>query len=165
VSAYIEKKELQPGCSLTCRQCRIATLFDPDYTVGGKDAHSVATHMAMYGTPLGWSVEVVGGEAQFICPACTGGAYDGKAKCPKCGHDDIGTRHCLGTPEVCNRGINREHLHRSCGLCGYNWLQETQDAAMKPEVKQPSLPVRRVPILGEAISAPVLVSLVGAPPA
>lgn len=64
--------------------------------------------------------------------------YDPKAKCPKCGHDDIGTHYadggylgCLyGCPDRYRDGT--EHMDRNCRRCGYLWV-EAALAAHKEE--------------------------------
>lgn len=39
--------------------------------------------------------------------------------CPKCGNRFITTRYV--------KDISGEHLRKSCGGCGYSWLEDTLD--------------------------------------
>ncbi len=65
--------------------------------------------------------------------------YDPVATCPKCGHDDIDTAYVkyggrYGMPcESWSQIAEREHLHRHCRRCHYEWCEAvlSQD---KPDV-------------------------------
>ena len=46
--------------------------------------------------------------------------------CPKCGWDSVSVTYCKG-PSVlldCWGVVRGEHFHRTCGRCGYFWLED-----------------------------------------
>jgi hypothetical protein len=56
--------------------------------------------------------------------------YRPKGRCPKCGHDEVGTvyhsfpqLHRCGFP-FHQPGEGREHLCRSCFRCGHLWAED-----------------------------------------
>ena len=58
--------------------------------------------------------------------------YDSQATCPKCGDGGADTRYCDGLnkdyyrdkDKLCWPSIRpREHLHRECAICKYEWLE------------------------------------------
>ena len=53
--------------------------------------------------------------------------YSGqKTKCPKCGEEGTTTWHCGGSSwdwECCFRK-EKEHLHRCCTNCKYEWAEK-----------------------------------------
>ena len=56
--------------------------------------------------------------------------YNPKAKCPKCGINDVGSSYCMGinANARCYYGI-REHIHRLCMRCQYQWVEKCLDDA------------------------------------
>ena len=53
--------------------------------------------------------------------------YDSEAKCPKCGHEVISTCFCQRgySSDICWPWIEKEHLHRHCQRCHFEWLELT----------------------------------------
>jgi rRNA maturation protein Nop10 len=47
--------------------------------------------------------------------------YDPKARCPKCGHDRVGTRWKVAKPEHITETRAAEWLMRHCERCEFNW--------------------------------------------
>ena len=52
--------------------------------------------------------------------------YDPKSKCPKCGEKKVNTWYCKGNSfaygTICHVE-EKEHLHRNCQRCHYEWLE------------------------------------------
>ena len=71
-------------------------------------------------------------------------SYEPKARCPKCNNADVSTQYikyggrygmpCQSAAEVDYR---REHLHRHCRGCSYEWCEECY--AMPIEVPGPAV--------------------------
>ena len=84
---------------------------------------------------LAWAASVTDGNLEVVCPGCVDArdkllstpfeAFSSKNRCPKCGCDKISTRFCTGLTHCL--GVAREHLHRTCQRCAYDWKQETKD--------------------------------------
>ena len=57
--------------------------------------------------------------------------FNENAACPKCGNVDVGAVHCNDQYpysfqkcyELEPRGNIREHIHRRCSRCHYEWLE------------------------------------------
>ena len=50
--------------------------------------------------------------------------YDPKAKCEKCDGEEIATVYCgHPLPDKKSPGI-KEHFHRQCKRCGFNWVEK-----------------------------------------
>lgn len=57
-------------------------------------------------------------------------SFNEAATCPKCGYDEINVRYCIA-PQPLKKcwfvlrfgSNNREHLHRVCNRCHYEWLE------------------------------------------
>ena len=53
--------------------------------------------------------------------------FNVKNRCPKCGGTAKAEYHCDKDPR-CDGDLNEsEHLHRTCGQCGYDWLEKPLD--------------------------------------
>ncbi len=69
--------------------------------------------------------------------------FNPEARCPKCGHDTVKTRYCRGGPDsdyrdLCwDKGLNREHLHRNCERCHYEWEEACINKASLLEEVEP----------------------------
>ena len=52
--------------------------------------------------------------------------YNSKSKCSKCGGKDVNTYYCKGSSflygAICH-AEEKEHLHRNCQRCHYEWLE------------------------------------------
>lgn len=88
---------------------------------------------------LGWGVrENETGNLTGFCPACLANkdklpAFTGvDAGCPKCGEGGVKTIFCRGHAPQCGYRGTREHLHRECGCCGYDWIEACKDDAAGP---------------------------------
>jgi hypothetical protein len=86
----------------------------------------------------GWSVRRGrGGGREFCCPHCTAAEqakltgelapYSAETICPKCRHDQVATRYWTGRETQAPLGVSREHLGRTCGRCGYVFVQACAD--------------------------------------
>lgn len=110
-----------------------------------------------------WASEVVDGDLRITCPACQAGQNQDthrefelfrlKNLCTKCGSKSIATRYCTGNVPQCDVRAFRDHLHRTCGECGYDWKQETKDHA--PIESPPTVPVRSGAVPAAGSSTPV----------
>jgi hypothetical protein len=54
--------------------------------------------------------------------------YNPQAQCPKCRHDDVGTRFHDGSWKGCPWGCPasaslKEHIERHCRRCHYEWAE------------------------------------------
>ena len=48
--------------------------------------------------------------------------------CPKCGGRLSGPRYCAGVPRTwCSMREPGEHMHRTCGACGFEKVEPTRD--------------------------------------
>lgn len=67
--------------------------------------------------------------------------FDPDAKCPKCGGDVIRTNYhqelAYFKTTRCGLGF-REHMHRQCAGCGYEWDEAPLDAARKGGSDEPA---------------------------
>ena len=88
-------------------------------------------------TAQGWSVKTRSTGGRFpLCPACgqnhqahevkTLQRFEPQCLCPMCGHDDVAMHFCNGHSIACNIGL-RNHLHRVCRRCNYNWASKTME--------------------------------------
>lgn len=50
--------------------------------------------------------------------------------CPKCGQPHSVIHYCDGKTN-CWANVQREHLHRKCGRCGYEWLVAPADQSKR----------------------------------
>ncbi len=54
--------------------------------------------------------------------------YNSKAKCGKCGDEEIATIYCgHPLPDKAHPEI-KEHFHRKCKRCGFNWVEKCLDS-------------------------------------
>lgn len=123
----IDRANLPLGTSVKCAHCA-SVLIDPNYVHDGIAHESVADHLRKFGEPLGWELQQNGADWFFVCPACIGGDFEPKAKCRKCGHRKIATRHCAGFAG-CDTGVLYSHLHRICTRCNFQWVERPKDFA------------------------------------
>ncbi len=53
--------------------------------------------------------------------------FDPKAKCEKCGGEEISTGYCgHALPNKASPKI-KEHFHRQCKRCGFSWVEKCLD--------------------------------------
>lgn len=87
-------------------------------------------------TQIGWKVYISPiGWMETLCPVCWQNeirqthieVYEPAAECPKCGCPSVSIRFCTGLTPDCPRTPGRDHLHRTCQTCRYDWLQNTKD--------------------------------------
>lgn len=90
----------------------------------------------------GWTAQLAGDTYDVLCPECIASRvearkvlkpYDGRIRCPKCGHNRVGTRYCDGKAPACGLYLPVEHLHRTCQRCGFGFAQLTKDHSPKPK--------------------------------
>ena len=131
--------QIPAGIEVKCSKCARSSLFDPDYVSLGLTAETKLAHLVAMGTPMGWIFEDRGTDLAAVCPLCQAKPFSPASKCPKCGHDVVTTAFCAGsvTPQnsrgevpagKCERGIGGEHLHRTCGRCGFVWVEKCLEA-------------------------------------
>ncbi|HEV7688668.1 MAG TPA: hypothetical protein VGQ80_18980 [Acidimicrobiia bacterium] len=127
------------GVAVGCSGCIAARLEDPDFDQrANPTTGEVFDHLRRVAEAKGWSYGVDGGRAVFVCPVCAAKTakalamplprYTETTRCPKCGHDQVGTAYCEGLTATCKLGApGRGHLHRQCGRCRYEFIQGTLD--------------------------------------
>lgn len=124
------------GIAVRCEGCP-AQLSDPEFDPEGRTVGEKGDWLLKLAKRDGWAVRIERGEGIFTCPACTATRaaqqtgplppFDPRARCPKCGFNRVATRFCAGRTIDCLIRVLREHLHRRCGRCGYDWIQATKD--------------------------------------
>lgn len=65
--------------------------------------------------------------------------FDPKAKCEKCGNEEIATVYC-GHPLPGNTDLEmKEHFHRKCKRCEFSWVEKCiakQQGAVEVDLKE-----------------------------
>jgi hypothetical protein len=71
------------------------------------------------------------------------GPFNAAATCPKCGHNKVNTWHCDGADTDIRScwPVEREHLHRCCERCKFEWLESVIVAPGGP--RRPGVGVRK----------------------
>ena len=55
------------------------------------------------------------------------GPYNPEAKCVKCGNEEVDVSYCgYPLPDDTSEGV-KEHFHRQCKRCGFNWRENCLD--------------------------------------
>lgn len=77
-----------------------------------------------------------------VCPGCQAkereaataplAPFAKHTACPKCQCETLSLAYCDGRSPQCTLGAVREHIHRTCGQCGYSWIEGTADAGKRP---------------------------------
>lgn len=129
--------------TLGCDACNAMKLSLGEHSFAGMVEAEHWSDMAPLAAARGWAIRQDGGRWRAICPACLAkeeqqkivslADYSGPSACPKCLADGVAVKFCRGAVPCCPIMVHREHVHRVCKSCGYDWVESCADESHRGE--------------------------------